>query len=302
MNLNQIVEKFKTNPAYVGMGAGKLANRFNCSKDDIYKARSIVKGEIKEDNNNNAKILLFDLETSPILAQVWGTRKQYVYPEQIVRDWTILTYAAKWLNDDTIYSGSAFGEEDFDDFEIVSQLWSLLDEANIIIAHNLKRFDKQKLNARFLFHGLTVPSPYKMIDTLEVARQNFGTTYHKLDYLSKFIGSDGKMEHSGFELWKRCMNGEEESWKIMLDYNIKDVLELEKVYLAMRSWDSRHPSISIFQEDPDLCCTKCGSKNLVYKKDTYTNTRVFKLYQCNDCHGWSRSRSSEGKIKALMTQ
>lgn len=302
MNIEQIVQKFKTNPVYIQTGAGKLSKMWNCSKGDIYEARRIIKGEEEKHIEKKAKILLFDLETSPIISYHWNTRKQFIMPEQIIRDWTILTYAAKWLNDDTIYEGNAFEEEDLDDFEIVSQLWSLVDECDILIAHNLKRFDKQKLNARFLYHGLPPTSPYKMVDTLEEARQNFGTTYHKLDYLAKFIGSDGKMEHSGFDLWKKCMDGDEESQKIMIDYNRKDVIELEKVYLALRSWDSRHPSVSIFNEDPSLACTKCGSHKLEYIKDTYTNTRVFKLYRCEDCGGYSRSRTSENKLTALMTQ
>lgn len=302
MNIEQIVQKFKKNPAYIGMGAGKLSKGWNCEKGDIYEARKIIKDESKKVREDNAKILLFDLETSPILANVWGVRKQFIQPNQIIRDLTILTYAAKWLGKPEIISGTAQDEEDFDDFIIVEELWHLLDEADIIVAHNLNKFDKKKINARFLVHGMTPPSPYKSVDTLTIAKTNFGTTYHRLDFLARFIGSDGKMEHEGMELWNKCMKGDETAWKTMLEYNEKDVLELEKVYLAIRSWNSRHPSIGIFKEDPSMCCTKCGSKNIEYKKDTYTNTRVFKLYQCNDCNGWSRSRSSQGKVTALMTQ
>jgi len=317
MDINQLVEKFLQKPYLIDMGKGSLANILECSIEDAVIARTIARNKIrtgteydpkdvafkrKSDSNNDAKILLFDLETSPIISYHFGTRKLFIQPENIIRDWTILTYACKFLNEDIMYSGTAKEEEDFDDFNIVSELWTLLDKCDILVAHNLIGFDKKMINARFLFHGIQPPSPYKVIDTLQIARTNFGTTYHRLDFLSKFIGSTGKMEHSGFDLWKQCMDGNPDAWDIMLEYNKKDVVELEKVYLALRPWDSRHPSISIFQEEPGMCCTKCGSKSLVYKKDTYTNTRVFKLYQCSDCNGWSRSRSSEGKIKALMTQ
>lgn len=318
MNINQVVEKLTNFPKYMEQGAGKLSLKFHCNREDIYTAKAIVRNKRNfgteyhpkdvafkpkvESQPKRAKILLIDIETSPILTWTFQTKKAYIQPEQIERDFSIMTYAAKWLNDDNMISGTSFNEEDFDDFNVTEEIWGLLDEADVVVAHNLNRFDRLKINARFLYWGLTPPSPYKCVDTLQIAKYNFGTTYKKLDFLSKFIGSEGKMEHEGFEMWKKCMHGDEESWNNMLAYNKVDVLELEKVYLALRPFDSRHPSVSIYNETPDFCCTKCGSKNIEYKKDTFTNTKVFKLYQCNDCNGWSRSRVAESKSKVLMTQ
>lgn len=301
MTVDEVVEKFNQSPTYVRKGAGFLASRFNCNRDIIYAAKEAYKKE-EVTSPERGKILLFDLEISPIISYTWGTRKQFIHPEQVIQEPFLMTYAAKWLEKGDIISGTVKEEEDYDDFNIVSEMWSLLDEADVVVAHNLNRFDKKKINARFLKHGMTPPSPYKCVDTLTISKVNFGTIYHKLDYLSKYIGSDGKMEHEGFELWSKCLKGDSEAWDKMLSYNEKDVLELEKVYLALRPWDSRHPSMSVFKEDSDCVCTKCGSSNLEYKKDTFTNTRIFKLYQCSDCGGWSRSRTSENKSKALMTQ
>jgi len=257
---------------------------------------------IQYETKSRGKIFIFDLETSPIISYHFGVRKQFIQPDQIIRDWTILTYAGKFLGEDKIYSGTAKNQEDYDDFEICNELWRLFDEADLIIAHNCSRFDKKKANARFLAHGMTPPSPYKVVDTLQIARTNFGTTYHRLDFLSKYLGYEGKMDNEGFTLWKKCMEGDLNAWDTMLEYNIQDVTELENIYLELRPWDSRHPSMSVFNEDPSMSCTKCGSHKLEYVKDTYTNTKVFKLYQCEDCNGWSRSRVGENKSKALMTQ
>lgn len=299
--VDQIVEKFKSNPKYLTNGAGLLSKRWNCSIGDIYEAKRIIKGEPKE-VKKGARILIFDLEISPKIAYTWGVRKQYIQPEQLIRDTTIMTFAAKWLGEDEIFTGTCKDSEDYDDFDVAESLWHLFEEADFIVAHNCERFDKNIANARFLTHGLPNNTPYKVIDTLKIAQQNFGTTWHKLDFLAKTIGSDGKMEHDGFGLWKKCMEGDNNAWDTMLKYNIKDIIELEKVYLTLRPWDSRHPSVSIFNEDPSLACTKCGSHKLEYVKDTYTNTRVFKLYKCSDCGGYSRSRKSENKLTALMTQ
>lgn len=44
--INQIVEKFIKNPAYLENGAGLLSKTWNCSKDDIYKAKQIARNKI----------------------------------------------------------------------------------------------------------------------------------------------------------------------------------------------------------------------------------------------------------------
>ena len=43
-----------------------------------------------------AKILIIDIETSPIMGKVWSLWKQNVSLDQIEEDWYIMSYAAKW--------------------------------------------------------------------------------------------------------------------------------------------------------------------------------------------------------------
>lgn len=45
MNLDQVILKFRENPKNMEMGSGKLSTRYKCSKEDIFKAREIVRGE-----------------------------------------------------------------------------------------------------------------------------------------------------------------------------------------------------------------------------------------------------------------
>ena len=252
---------------------------------------------------NPAKILVFDIETSPMLSYTWGTFKQNIAPVQIKEDWKVLTWAAKWLGIDEIMSDAIIKHnKELDDFEVVASMWKLLNEADMVIAHNGKRFDVKKMNTRFLFHGMTPPSPYKVIDTLHIARANFAMSSNKLEYITKFLGQEGKLQHEGFELWTKCMANDEQAWANMLEYNEKDVTELEDVYMQLRAWDTRHPSVAIFNKDTTASCTTCGSTNLNYIKDVYTNTRAYKLYQCGDCDSWSRSRTGVNKKALLMPQ
>lgn len=109
----------------------------------------------------------------------------------------------------------------------------MLDEAEIVITQNGKKFDQKKLNARFILNGFQPPSSYKHIDTLCIARKHFGFTSNKLSQLTdKLCKKYKKLSHNnfpGFELWQECIKGNIEAWNEMEKYNRQDVLSLEEL-------------------------------------------------------------------------
>ncbi len=232
------------------------------------------------------KKLLLDIETAPLTVLCWGMFKQNIGLNQIVKDWRILTYAAKWVGDTTSYWDST--EKSKSELGLLETLWELLDEADIVIAHNGDRFDIPKVNGKFLEYGLSPPSPYKTVDTLKVVRKNFKLTSNKLDYVSRYLGSDGKMQTGGMQLWVDCMAGVHKAWVKMVDYNIKDVLELERVYLEILPWISTHPNVALYDDEADTVCPKCGGKHIHFRGYAYTGTSKFRRFQCQDCGGWGR--------------
>ena len=158
--------------------------------------------------------------------------------------------------------------------------------------HNCN-FDTPKLNSRFIINGLTPPTPYRQIDTLQVARKEFGFSSNKLDALAGYFGIEHKSD-TDFNLWKRCLAGEQEALDYMEAYNMKDVEILEQVYLKLRPWIKNHPNISLYLENEDETCPHCGSTNLA---DTgtfsYTNVSKFSNVRCLDCGGMARRRTSD---------
>ena len=92
----------------------------------------------------------------------------------------------------------------------------ILDEADIIIAHNGDRFDLRKIKARFLSNGIMPPMPYKTIDTLKVARKEFALTSNKQDYITKLLGVQEKLD-TDFQLWVDCMDGYIDALKRIID-------------------------------------------------------------------------------------
>lgn len=242
----------------------------------------------KDLKQTKPKILIFDIETSPILAYTWGLWKQNIGINQIVEDWKVMMWAAKWLDKDEVHYDSM---RTFSELDVTTSLWEMLDEADIVVAHNGMAFDVKKMNAKFLQFGLGIPSHYKVVDTLKIAKDNFNFTSNKLDYITKMLGNEGKLK-TDMQLWISCMEGDSEAWDRMEEYCIQDVTELEQTYKELRGWDKRHPSWSMYSRAVEYECNVCGSHAMEFMGHYHTAVSSFETYQCEDCGHQQRSRTN----------
>jgi hypothetical protein len=249
------------------------------------------------------KILFFDIETAPIRAWVWGLFKQNIAVGQIDQDWYMLCYAAKWLGSDEIiydaiwHDKKTFKKDPSNDYQVVSTIWDLLDEADIVVAHNADRFDVNKVRAKFYEYGFEPPSPFKVVDTLKVSRANFGHSTHRLDHIANKRNLGRKLK-TDFDLWLDCMSGNKDQQDKMIEYNIHDVELLEDVYLEMRPWVTNHPNYGVYTDGDQTVCPKCGSVDLHHRGYAYTTAGKFRRIKCNNCGGWSRYASNELDISS----
>ena len=250
------------------------------------------------------KILIIDIETAPSLAYVWRFFKENIGAKQVRENSFILSYAAKWFGDDEIIYNDC--REDLDESSLILEMASLLDEADVVVAHNGKAFDIPKIKAACLVNGVPVPSPFKVVDTCLVARKQFRFESNSLEYLADVLDLEHKkLPHGkfpGFTLWSECLKGNVEAWNEMEEYNVHDILVLEDLYILMRPWINNHPNAGVFAEAEDTLCPKCGSSHIHYRGYAYTNVGKFRRFRCNDCGGWGRHRFSEydkEKRKAL---
>lgn len=238
------------------------------------------------------RVLLFDIETAPILGYVWRIWEQNVALNQIFQDWYVLSWAAKWLDEDEVlYMDQRFAEDIENDKDILRPIWRLLDEADVVITHNGKAFDSKKLNARFILQGMKPPSSYRHIDTKVIATKYFAFTSNKLEYLTDKLCKTKKLKHGkypGFELWKACLAGDVKAWDCMREYNERDVLALEELYRKLSPWDS---SVSFSPYHAEHVC-KCGSRELKKWGWFYTNSGKFQRYKCKLCGAEFREKTS----------
>lgn len=246
------------------------------------------------------KILLIDIESSPSLGWTWAKWKQDVIDFE--KNWYILCFGARWLGKKTFVKAlpdyKSYKKDRENDKELVKDIWKLLNEADVVVGHNLDAFDIKKIQTRFLIHGLEPPSPFRTIDTKKLARKHFGFNSNKLDELARDLGIGRKLQHEGFVMWQGCMKGDLKWWKKMKAYNKQDVELLEKVYLRIRPWAKINLGIYFDK----TCCPKCGSTKGFKRSGFYSNsTTKYQVWRCKNCRGQARTTLNIRETKPLVS-
>lgn len=235
------------------------------------------------------KNLLLDLESAPNTAHVWGIWKQNIGINQLMESSYVLCWAAKWLDDPKIMFESIYKN---DSYEMLIKIHSLLDEADVVTHFNGSKFDIPTLNKEFIEHGINPPSPYKQVDLLKIARNQFRFPSNKLAYIAKKLGLTEKVQNIGHELWIKCMNNDPEAWKMMKEYNKGDVITLQELYYRFLPWIKNHPNHGLYQEDKAVCPT-CGSKHYHRRGTLTTRAGIYERYQCQSCGTWFRGNKNQ---------
>lgn len=235
-----------------------------------------------------AKVLLFDVETSPNIGYTWGLWEQNVI--KIIRPRQIMCFSWKWLGEKKSH---VLAMPDFPGYRkdrennrlLILALHRLISQADIVIGHNVDGFDDKRANTDFIKHGLNPPPPHKTVDTLKVARSKFQFNSNKLGDLGTFLGVGQKVKHWGFDLWRRCLDGDPKAWALMKRYNRGDVDLLERVYLKERPWMTNHPAI---KPRGDVACSLCHSKHIQFRGHRKTRRGLVPRYQCQEpnCGHW----------------
>ena len=263
----------------------------------------------KPEEKEGPRILIFDIETSPEIGYVWGRFKQFLAPVQVKQRSFMLTWSAKWLGEDEViadaiprhrkYTNVSYTEED--DREIVASMWALLDAADVVVAHNGIRFDLPYLNSRFVYHGFGMPSPFKVVDTCKIAKKYFRFPANSLKELGIYLGIECPKLDTDFQLWVDCMEGKQEAWDYMVEYNQYDVKLLEEVYLKLRDYDKSHPNLGLYYDDDVLRDPVTGSADVVEDGFAYTASSKFQNYKGPTGHTFRTTKRVKG-VKSVNTQ
>ena len=251
---------------------------------------------------NKPKLLFYDIETSLAKSYHFQQWKVDLSQKQKIQESHLLSHAWAWGDGEVV--GSVLTVEEMlnhDPERLVLECWSLLDNCDILVAHNGKRFDVKKVNSYFLQYGMPPPSPYKVIDTLLIAKAKFALPFNSLAYLAEFLNVEQKIDTGGINLWIRCDKGDPEALQFMLEYNMGDITTLRGVYNHLISWSNDNVNVALYS-DHGSSCPHCVSDDvsLINGKYAYTAAQKYSVYRCNECGAVLRSKTKEGKGNSLV--
>lgn len=233
---------------------------------------------------------------------VWDLKTEYIQPDRITKDWSILCWAAKWLFEPTIMGQVVTPREAINREEgsILGGIWELLDKADIVVTQNGRGFDIKRLNTKFLKYNYPPPSNYAIVDTLAVARAKFAFTSNSLDQLGKcLLGVGGKTKMT-IEDWDECAEGKRDALDKMLEYCKRDVAPLlEDLYLKFLPWIPNHPNLALYADHDKDVCPRCESADISWTETYYTPQGAWEGFRCNACGSVGRGTGKIHRVKGV---
>lgn len=223
------------------------------------------------------RILVYDIETAPNLAYVWGKYEQNVLAYEKERE--LLSFAYAWVGEDKVICETR--EHSKDDETIVAHLAKLLQEADITIAHNGDNFDRKVIKSRMVYWGMKPLKINSSVDTLKVAKSYFSFNGNSLNDLVQHLKIGKKAKTPGFDMWLGCMRGDKKSWALMAKYNKMDVKLLLKLYKRFLPWIENHPSLAKLVDSNG--CPTCLSKDVQRSGRRATAQGVSQRMLCMSC-------------------
>jgi len=247
------------------------------------------------------KILFLDIETAPTKAYIWGLWGENIGIDQIVEPGYTISFSAKWAGEDKIVHRDIWSHGRK---AMLASIYALLNEADMVVHWNGTRFDIPTLNKEFVIEKLKPPAPFIEIDLLPTAKRKFKFQSNKFGFVCKALGIGTKLKHTGFDMWKECLEGDPAAIKLMKEYNIHDTRLLEPVYERFKPWIANHPNVNLYDDDETVRCHACGGTHIQWRGSYATNTQSYRRFQCQDCGAWGKERTnnlSKSKRKSLLS-
>lgn len=223
-------------------------------------------------NTPNDKVLVYDIETSRLSADLWWTGKQYVNYKQVTSDPKIISISWKWIGEDKIYA--ATWDENKCDKKMLEKFLEFYNNASFVVGQNNDMFDNKWIKTRAAKHRLFVDRYVKSLDVYKLAKQNFRLISYSMDYMAYYFGLTPKQQHEGIIMWEKVEKGtkkeQKEYLKKMVDYNKGDIVTTEELYLTLRPYFRTVTNKAVESGLPKWACPVSGSTNVKHYKTIYT--------------------------------
>lgn len=209
-----------------------------------------------------------------------------IHPDNVTAWPRSICAAAKWYGEKEVMFSSEWGDghEGF-----ARQTWEWFNEADIIVGHNMQAFDARHIRGGWLEYGWSPPAPWKVVDTLKIARAEFNFESNTLDALCKRLGVNAKTDKYDAQIAHAAVGGDAKAQKKLKAYNIGDIKASEGLYDRLRPYIKNHPHLSMLNGS-EWGCPNCGNENVSTNRqgEAFANVQRYAAYQCVKCGAWIR--------------
>lgn len=244
------------------------------------------------------RILIIDIERLPGQATVqhrgltisgpfWDlnswkhTIGRRIHPDDVHRWPSTICAAWAWYGKPKVHFVADWSKGGHD--RLLRETWEAYDRAHVVVGHNLAGFDTKKLRTDWLEAGYPPPSPVKTVDTLKIARREFGAESNTLNALTERFGITSKSDKYDAGIAEAALSGDREAQRRLAAYNRGDIVATAGLYEYLRPWDPSHPHPKQVNAGEALTCNSCWGGNLEPNGYTLASLYMYRLYRCLDC-------------------
>ena len=160
----------------------------------------------------------------------------------------ILTWCIKPLGEKKIIQGviSAAdikkGRKGDEDRRVTIELIDEMQKYDKLIGYYSKRFDLPYVRARALH--MNIPFPFfgsiQHVDVYDIIKNRFCISRKTQENACRVLLGDTDKTHFAGAIWRDAARGDKKALAEVLEHNIYDVQDLEKLYLKVREYARRH--------------------------------------------------------------
>jgi hypothetical protein len=263
----------------------ELADFLNVTKRCIRRYAQELQLGVKASEIINENIIVYDIETSRIKADVWSTGKQYINHSQTRSETTIISIAWKFVGEDEVYSLK--WNENHCDKDMIEEFLKYYNKVSMVIGQNNNSFDNKLINTRAAKHGLFVDRYVKSFDIYRMAKRYFRLPSYSMAYMAKYFGLTLKQSHEGIFMWEMIEYGNKEEQaeylQKMIDYNKGDIVTTEELYMYLKPYFGSVTNNAVHKGLPKWACPVSGSSDVKLLKTIYTEAgTVQRILYCEE--------------------
>ena len=263
----------------------ELSEYLNVTRRHVRNYARELNLSIKASEIVNDKVMVYDIETSRVKADVWWTGKQYINHKQLRNEPKIISIAWKWVGEDEV--NYLTWDSNHCDKIMVKEFLKSYNKASMIIGQNNNSFDNKWINTRAAKHKLFVDRYVKSFDIYRMAKRYFRIPSFSMAYMAKYFGLTLKQSHEGLHMWDMIEYGTKEEQKEylakMVEYNKGDIVTTEELYVTLKPYFGSVTNNAIKQGLPKWACPVNGSLEVKLLKTIFTEQgTVQRILYCDE--------------------